>query len=421
MSIYSNDKRIYIVRSLAETKKVIFSHDCLKLKNLLLRVIISMWVLGANALLRLLEMCLFGKGGSLSDDYKDIVIYTVGILGDNVVMLPALAAIRLGYPKATIALIINCQEWSPQPALELVKSLPHVDRFVIVENYDCPVLRHGWRFSIDVPEVKGLPCDLFVNLSPFGNRGWLGAVIREMILAKLLGAKKAVGFHMSTLTRRSIFNSVQHHFVKNEPRRSAEVLKQLGLKPVLDRDVLGSDPGVIETVISKITAYGGDPNFYFVINPGAKFKAQCWPARRFGFIAKYISGGFNASVIVTGTADEWSVAEAVVKAVGTKAINMAGETTVRELIELLRGAKGCVTNDTGTMHIAALAGVPTVGIFSCRFSPTHWLPLGRNVASVFSIPECRYCYNDFCETPVCLSAIEVDDVISGLKQCLANS
>lgn len=380
-----------------------------------------MWILGANALLRLLETCLFWKGGSLSKDYKNVVIYTVGILGDNVVMLPALATIRLGYPQATITLIINCQEWSPQPALELVKPLSHIDRFVIVENYDCPVQRHRWRFSIDVPEVKGLPCDLFVNLSPFGNRGWLGGVIREMILAKLLGAKKAVGFHMSTFTRRSIFDSVQHHFVKNEPRRSTEVLKQLSLKPVLDRDVLGTDQAIRETVFSKIAAHGADPNSYFVINPGAKFKANRWPARRFGFVAKYIVDRFNASVIVTGTAGERSTGEAVVKAADTKAINMAGETTVRELIEILRGAKGCITNDTGTMHIAALARVPTVGIFSCRVSPTPWLPLGRNVISVFSIPECRYCYNDFCKTPVCLSAIEVDDVIFGLKQCLANS
>ena len=222
------EQPVYTVRSLKEAEQILFSAEKFEFKALLLRAVIAVWLLGANILMRFLKFVLF-KNRGYNKEFNNIVIYTVGILGDNVVILPALAAIKRRYPQTKLTLITNCQKWSPQPAKELLKPLPYIDHLVVVEDYDCPVQRHGCHFSIDVPEVKGISCDLFVNLSPFGNRGWIGAVIREMILAKLLGAKCAYGFRMSTLSKRNIFNSIQQHFVKNEPRRSKEVLKAIGL------------------------------------------------------------------------------------------------------------------------------------------------------------------------------------------------
>jgi ADP-heptose:LPS heptosyltransferase len=71
------------------------------------------------------------------------------------------------------------------------------------------------------------------------------------------------------------------------------------------------------------------------------------------------------------------------------------------------------------MHIAAMLGVPTVALFTLRHSPTHWFPLGTQVAALFSIPDCIFCYNDYCGALDCLTSIEADQVISALERLLS--
>lgn len=239
-----------------------------------------------------------------------------------------------------------------------------------------------------------------------------------MIFAKKLGAKYAVGFRMATYTRRRIFDKVQHHFVKNEPRRSLEVLKELGLSPIENEDLLVQDSNAKESVLKKIKGKGCNNHFRFVINAGAKFESKRWPPDRFGEVAKYVAKHYNAAVILTGTNSERETAEKIVKESDGHAVNLSGETTVQELVELLRISKGCVTNDTGTMYLSAMIGIPTVAIFSLRVSPTHWLPKGRKVVSIFSPLECKYCYDDFCEKRECLKAISVKDVTKALEELL---
>ena len=408
--------QVYRVKSLDEMKRILLSVESFKIGNELLRVFLTVWVFLANCSLWMLKFILFKKWGYTKREFRDIVVYTVGIVGDNIVMLPALAAIRDRYPTATITVITNCQIWDSEGAMGVLGPSPDKDRLIVLNDH--PVKRRGFRLWMDRTAFNGITCDLFVNLSPFGNRGWIGAVVREMIFAKKLGAKYAVGFYMSTYARKDIFNKVQYQFLKNEPRRAKEVLKKLGLTPVENEDLLIHDPEAKESVIKKIKEQGADELPLFVINPGAKFKAKCWPTEYFGTVANWLSKHYNLCVVVTGIASEEGIANEVIKASGDIAINLAGKTNFQELVELLRIAKGCITNDTGTMHIAAMVGIPTVALFSLRFSPTHWLPVGHNIISVFSIPDCLYCYKDSCKTLDCLENIRADDVILALKQLM---
>jgi len=387
------------------------------MKTLLLRVFVTIWVSFANMTLTGLRFIMFKKGGYRIRDFKDIVVYTVGIIGDNVVILPALAALRNRYQKAKIRVITNCQTWDQQGAREVLEPSPYKDRLIILDDH--PVRRNGFRFKMDRKKFEDVKCDLFVNLSPFGNRGWFGAVIREMIFAKKLGAKYAIGFRMSTYSRKGIFNNVQLYFVKNEPSRSKEVLQKLGISPIENEDLFPLDNAAKESVFKKVMKQGGNTSSLFVINPGAKFKTQCWPVENFVMVVNWITRHNSAIVAITGIDRERESAEVIVKGSQGVVINLAGETTIQELIELLRMAKACITNDTGTMHIAAMLGIPTVAIFTTRHSPTHWLPKGNKVVSIFSLLDCKYCYDDFCEKRECLKAISVENVTQALEEVLS--
>lgn len=416
VNIFMKPCKVYSVRSLEETKEILLENESFDLKNFLKRIFIRGWVFGANISLNVLKFLLFKKVGYKKKEHKNIVTYTVGIVGDNVVMLPALAALRRRYQDAKITVITNCQIWDQQGAREVLELSPFMERLIILDDH--PVQRHSFRFSMDSEKLNGIGCDLFVNLSPFGNRGWFGAVVREMIFAKKLGAHYAIGFQMSTYSRKGIFNRVQHYFIKNEPRRSEEILRKLGLKPNYNEDLFPKDTAAKQSVLKKLEDYGLSNQSLFVINPGSKFEVKCWPSERFIEIIRWIKQQYDAVIALTGIASERDLAEKIKRESGDYVVNLTGETTIKELVELLRSAKGCVTNDTGTMHISAMLGIPTVALFTVRLSPTHWLPVGKRVISIFSLTDCKYCYDDACQTKECLSAIEVADVIEAFERVL---
>jgi ADP-heptose:LPS heptosyltransferase len=332
-------------------------------------------------------------------------------------MLPALAALRHRYKKARVTVITNCQIWDQEGAIGILGASPFKDRLIILDDH--PVRRKGFRFEMDRKKFEGVKCDLFINLSPFGNRGWIGAVVREMIFAKKLGTKYAVGFRMSTYNRRGIFNKVQHHFLRNEPRRSREVLRKIGLRPIENEDLLSHDPAAMKSIIEKIKGNGYLNEDLFVMHPGAKFESKCWPPEYFAEVAKWINREHGSTIVLTGILSEKGIAEKISRSSGDFAVNVAGETTIQELTELLRLSKGCITNDTGTMHLAAMIGIPTVAIFSTRISPTHWFPVGDKVVSIFSFEDCSFCYKDDCADTKCLRKVGKDCVWQELGKLLS--
>jgi ADP-heptose:LPS heptosyltransferase len=410
----SEHNQVYVVRSLEEVRRTLLSAEKVGIKTALLRAFVAVWVFMANCSLHALKFLLF-KRDYFKEEFKSIVAYTDGILGDNVIMLPSLAALKKKYHDSSITVIANLGPYPTSPS-EIFRAVSYVDNLVVLDDH--PVRRRGWRLILD-PKVEGVSCNLFVNLAPYGNRGWFKAVVREMIFAKWIGAKYAVGFRVATKRYKGVFNQIQHHFVENEPNRPKRVLRELGLTPVENVDLLPVSVIAKEAVLTKLRAKAGKINSYFIINPGANLGVKQWPASRFGLVAYWIAKQFHAHPVVTGTIAEKEIAEEVVGKSSGLAINMAGETSVQELIELLRLAKGCVTNDTGTMHLAAMIGLPAVAIFGARIPPTWWFPNGNKVISIFSFAKCRYCYNDNCETNACLKDIEVDHVIRALKEVMS--
>ncbi len=411
MTLASKNPEIYVARKLEEAERFVQNAEKSPLHKFPSRIFLFSWVHFTNIFLSFLRRILF-RSLNTSSKINGIVVYTVGILGDNATLLPSLRAIRQHFSKATITIVTNCQHWNPDAAEGILGPSPFKDRLIILNDH--PVRREGFHFVYDKAHFIDVPCDLFINFSPFGNRGWLGAVLREMIFARFLGARHAVGFRMSTLSRGALFNPVQYRFVRNEPRRGAEVLRELNLDALINDDLFPVSKEAHNAMIAKLAAVAAKNKPFFVLNPGAKFQSKCWPAERFGLVARRLFEKFGVTSVVIGNVDEIEIAKKVVASSQGCAVSLAGETTVPELIELLRHSSGCVTNDTGTMHLSALLEIPTVALFSTRHSPTHWLPQGRRITSLFTLLACRYCYDDDCNKPICLHAIGVDDVMKNL-------
>jgi ADP-heptose:LPS heptosyltransferase len=410
--------QVYFAKTSEEANAIEKAQEKESLNSLLLKFLITIWLLIANPLLWFIQRILFKNTGIPDEELKNIVIYTVGTLGDNVLLLPAIAGIKRRFSNATLTAVTNCDGFSDRPAKEILGASPSIDRLITLPTH--PVQRHGLKIIVNFPEIRKPNCDLFVNLSPFGNRGWIGAVIREMIFAKWLGAKWAVGFKMSTFSRKGIFNTVQHHFVKNEARRPREILREMGIQPVENEDLLASDLNAKKKVQNIISQYLKGSQPLVVLNPGAKLKASHWPAERFGKVAEWITENYNALVVVNGTVSEKELCDEVVSGSGGTAISLAGELTIQELIELLRMSNLCVTNNTGPMTLSAMVGTPTVVIVGTRFSPSFYIPLSKSMVSVFSFSDnSSYSYDDAGDTSEDLKQIKVEYVKMAIQKVIS--
>jgi ADP-heptose:LPS heptosyltransferase len=117
----------------------------------------------------------------------------------------------------------------------------------------------------------------------------------------------------------------------------------------------------------------GRPDAPVLVHPGAGFGAKRWPADRFGEVAAVLERS-GRPVLVTGSADERALADAVARAARLPGLSvLAGRTDLDELSRLVAGAALVVSGDTGIAHLAWAFGTPSVTLFG-PVDPAQWGP-----------------------------------------------
>jgi heptosyltransferase-2 len=130
------------------------------------------------------------------------------------------------------------------------------------------------------------------------------------------------------------------------------------------------------------------------ISPGAAYgNAKRWLPERFAESGGEVARTLGASVLIFGTARERALCESVaepMRRAGLAARNLAGETSLREFIDLTAACRVFLTNDSGAMHVASALGVPTVAIFGATDDTTTG-PTGPLARVVREHAECSPC------------------------------
>lgn len=150
------------------------------------------------------------------------------------------------------------------------------------------------------------------------------------------------------------------------------------------------------------------------ISPGAAYgDAKRWIPERFAETAVRVAHARGASMALFGAAAERPLCDSVaaaIRAEGISAHNFAGETTLRQFIELAAACRLFLTNDSGAMHIASALGVPTVTIFGATDDTTTG-PTGAWARVVREQVECSPCLLRTC--PIdhrCMTRVTTDRV-----------
>lgn len=149
--------------------------------------------------------------------------------------------------------------------------------------------------------------------------------------------------------------------------------------------------------------------------PGAEYG----PAKRwleFDAAACELSERLGLHWLIFGTAKERSISEKIAKRLGTHATDLTGRTALSELITQLRRCEVLLTNDTGTMHLAAFLGVPTVSIFGST-EPQLTGPIGNGHTILRHHVECSPCFLRECPLDFrCMKAVTVEEVVRAVAE-----
>jgi heptosyltransferase II len=164
----------------------------------------------------------------------------------------------------------------------------------------------------------------------------------------------------------------------------------------------------------------GGPGPWIGINPGAAYgTAKRWPPERFAAAAALVSRRTGARVAIVGSAAERPLAEAIAAQLGGRARVLCGETTLADLVGVLKQLRLLLTNDSGPMHLAAALGTPLVAVFgSTDWSETA--PFSERARVVREETECAPCRLREC--PIdhrCMTRVGVDQVAATALELLA--
>jgi ADP-heptose:LPS heptosyltransferase len=290
--------------------------------------------------------------GPLVEDVQRIAVLRGNALGDLVVALPALEALRAAYPAAEITLLGR----EHHAALLGGGRASPVDRVVALPDGaigDEAATAPGLDREALLQELAADAYDLAIQLHGGGRNS------NRFILR--LGARVTAGSR--TPDAPDLDRWVPYEHYQWEVARYLEVVGLVGARPVEIEPRLTIEPVDLDAVAAALPQLGTDA--YVVLHPGATDPRRRWSVDRFAAVGRALRAG-GRRLVITGTPAEAELTGALHDALGGGAEDaaiVADRLSLPALLGLLAEAGVVVSNDTGPLHLAVAAGTSTVGIF----------------------------------------------------------
>jgi heptosyltransferase I len=338
------------------------------------------------------------------EEPKRILIIKPSALGDIILALPALSALRRSFPNARISWFVRSEY------AELLRGHPDLNEVIL---FDRRLLGKSWYSPRAFGELLRLTRRL--RKERFDLVFDFQGLFRTGFITLVTGCKKRFGMAGA--------REFAHLFYTHKIRQDYTCvhlvdyyLQMVGAAGVQKGKVefkLPEDAEAVEAVKKKLSEYDVNRDKYVVIIPGAARPEKLWPIERFAQLADKISSRFGTSIVATGSQGEREYIETIKAAAKSTIVNLAGQTSLRELTALLKGAMLVVSNDTGPGHIAVALGVPMVMIFGPT-NPARLQPYNRPESIVATEPKAMGMKIDSFDPRYNISHITVEQVFDAV-------
>jgi heptosyltransferase-2 len=341
-----------------------------------------------------------------AEGIERILIRGTNWIGDVVMTLPAVAAVRKTWPRARISIL--AKPW----VADVYRLSPDVDEIIPFEEPGRHTgIRGKWRLAAELRRYR-FDCAILLQNA-----------IEAAILARLAGIPLRAGYN----------SDGRGALLTHSVRRSPEIrtvhqidyyLAMVGAVGCLAarRDVhLSPGADYAETAERLFKQYGLEGNRHLIgIAPGAAYgPAKKWFPERFAAVTDRLIDDTGAQAVLFGSAGDRSSTTAVAQSTRHPLIDIAGKTNLKEAMAVIARCNLFLSNDSGLMHVAGALGIPTIAIFGST-NPTATSPVGKKSVVIHHDVNCGPCLKPVCPTDFrCMEIIGVDEVYAAAHQLLA--
>lgn len=383
---------------------------------------------------------------------RNILAVRLDNLGDVLVTTPAIHAIRRSLPGARITLLA-----SPGGA-QVGRLNPDIDEVIA---YESPFIDPWRRLPHDsareqalIADLRGRGFDAAVIFSSFRQSPLPAAYMCYLADIPLRLAASVDGSGSLLTTRHKHPEQMQHEverglglvgavglttderdLVLRVPVQARAAIARMGL---VDRSEItakaaevakGYNTGTAQSALRSLRLDNSDGDSrargpLVVVHPGCTMAARTYPWELYAQVVARLIERLDATVAVTGSADERDLVARVVGAVPAalrgSAIGLAGALEFAELCALIAAADVTITNNTGPMHIAAALKTPVAALFALTNPPEQWGPWRVPHRLLYHEVACRLCYSRACPYGhECLRLVAPDTVVGAAAELLA--
>ena len=338
---------------------------------------------------------------SLSPPPKNIIVRMPNWLGDAVMATPILTMLRESFPEAKITAM--CQGG----VSALLKYNPHINN---IFSFQRP---SGWLHRIHHPDI--------ISTLRKGNYD-LGVLLTNSFSSACFfwrgNVKNTIGFEGNF---RSKLLDKPIPFPKNkETQHLVNTYKHL-LSPL--RISLNNTPPQLFIDEKEISEAKGllkkfnisDQHILIGINPGAAYgSAKCWPPNNFKELTIQLLKNPLVKIIYFGDLTGASLVKNIFRGMPDRVTSLAGKTSIRQLMSLIKICNVFLTNDSGPMHIAAALKTPHLALFGST-SPVKTGPYESDNL-IYKNVECSPCYKRTCPIDFpCMKEITTEEVYKRIQ------
>ena len=329
-------------------------------------------------------------------EVKRILAIRIDRIGDIVVSMPALKALKAIFPYAKLSLLVA------EGRQGLLKDIPWVDEVIILK---------GLRQTIE--QLKEKKFDLAIDLL-------MDYTLKTAFIAHASKARFTMGFDIEG---RGCFFNIKHKptFLKQQMSRHIFGLARLVSQGFLGKDI-AQPADYCDILVSverkermkRLLKVKGVPDNELLIgiHPGAYYSTQRWPLDRFGQLAEEIVDKYQVRVIILGSKEESAVVERVFNASKQKSVQVAG-LKLDELVAMISLLDIFICNNSGPMHIACSLGIPTVSTIGPTDSAL-WSPVGDKHIVVRKELPCSPCSRSVCRLHDCMQIITIREMMAAV-------
>jgi len=349
----------------------------------------------------------------LPEGIHNILLIQLGDIGDVVWTTPSIRAVKNSIPDSKISVMVK------EGFGGLLEAEPFIERIFEVKRYRGNLFNQAAKQLSFLKNIRTQHFDLVVDLR-LGDRGAFMSLATGARLRVTMHHPESVPFWRKYFFTHGIVPEPNLH-TRGAVDQSLRILRKIGIdtEDIIPR--LWVSDSVNNRVQEILTAEKMDNlKPWITINPFSRWQYKEWDDHKWIEIINWLWRDFAIPVIIIGSTDERSKAEALLQKCEARVFNLAGKTTLAELVGVLSRSTMHIGVDSAAPHIAAATCTPTVTIYGPS-SWKDWAPPGQDHRVILPDMDCVPCHQKGCDNKGwsrCLDELTVDQAKSVIQEAV---